>query len=230
MTRRLLPLLLVAALLAACSVDRPSTAAPTGAGTAPPSAGASAGPTTAPPSEPSASDAPVTEPSTDEPTEPATEPPTEPADTATPGETPVPGSADACTGTDENREFYEQVAGSVDWTVLCPALPRGWFVGTGSYRLANGGRLVITYKGPGGSSLELSQGAFCRQEGDCVPPGSEVGPAALGPLDGTLVGLDDGRWAVVADRGAPLSWLLIVSGLDQAAATGIAADLVEVSG
>lgn len=176
-------------------------------------------PATAPP----ATSAPSTPPAS---ADPSGAPTTSPA----PGETAAPGAADACAGNDQNRDFYLQVATAVAWPVYCPVLPAGWFVQQGSYRLANGGKLEIAYAGPGGGRLALSEGAFCPDASGCVPPGSDAGSAAFGDRAGTLVSLSDGGWAIVVDRGAPLSWLLVTSGIDEAAVRAIGAALTLVAG
>ncbi len=120
------------------------------------------------------------------------------------------------------------MAAAVDWTVYCPVLADGWFVQTGQYRLADGGRLEIVYQGPKRAQITLDEGGFCTIPGGCVPPGVDVGQVAFGDRDGTLVALDDGSWAVAADREATLSWLLVVTGLDEIAVRAIAADLIAV--
>lgn len=222
-------------LLAACGSAAPSSGATTGSDPTPGTTldpGDSASPLdTAPPSAseaPSASGTPtVTDPpaATDEPT--PTEIPSGPPETVEP--TPVPGTADACTGTDKNRAFYEELAAKVEWTVLCGVLPKGWFVSQGYYRLANGGKLVMSYKGPGGSTLALSEGAWCATDDGCVPAGSTLGGAALGPLAGTLYETADG-FAIHVAPGENPSWLLITTGLDQATTLALAAKLAEVGG
>ena len=146
----------------------------------------------APTEEPTASEDPV---ATEEPARPC-----EPPDDAAAGE---PGAADACTGSDDNRTFFEGIARAADWPVLCGVLPAGWFVSEGSYRLANGGKLLISYKGPGGATIALSEGAFCRDDDGCVPDGSELGGAALGPLDATLYQTADGFAHHRRPRGEP---------------------------
>jgi hypothetical protein len=128
---------------------------------------------------------------------------------------PNPDPAAVCSGSDRNRDFYAAVAEAVDWDVYCPVLPSGWFVDRGTYRLANGGRLEIGYKGPAGARLELREGAFCSEADGCVPDGTEVGEAAFGDRPGILVELADGGWAVVVDRGARISWLATGRGLDR---------------
>lgn len=100
---------------------------------------------------------------------------------------------------------------------------------TGSYTRANGGKLDIGYKGAAGATLSLSEGAFCQDAAGCVPPGTDAGDAAFGPKSGTLVQLDDGGWAIVVDRGAALSWLLVARGVDQATAASLGSALIEVA-
>ena len=158
--------------------------------------------------------------------EPAVTPTPEPSGSA--GASESPGIAGACSGSDGNRAFFESVARAVHWTVLCAVLPKGWFVSAGTYRLANGGKVVISYKGPGGATLTLSEGAFCAAADGCIGPGSELGDAALGPMAGTLVGLDSGDFAIVVDRGANPAWLLAAGGLDQAATSALGAALVAI--
>jgi hypothetical protein len=223
--------LALALILAACGAAAPSS----GASTRPGTTGPTAEPATAAPVDtgtPSETEAvPTEEVPTEEPVE------TEPVESLEPDET-VDASASpdasgepatACSGSDDNREFYEGVAAAVDWTVLCAVLPKGWYVSTGSYRLANGGKMLIGYKGPGGATLSLSEGAFCPDDSGCVPPGTDGDEVPLGPLTGTLVRLDDGGFAVVADRGRNPSWLLETDGLDEATTLAIGAALAVVT-
>jgi hypothetical protein len=233
------PLLAVALALAlaACSSTAPSG----GASRTPVAASASVGPSSTLPASTDASsgnptEAPAeTEPApTDEPAEPTG---TAPAETLDPGETvdpsPSPGATDApaaaCSGSDANREFYGRAAAAVDWTVLCAVLPKGWYVSAGSYRMANGGRLVIGYKGPAGATIELSEGAFCADATGCLPSGTDGGEAPLGPMTGTLVRLAAGGSAVVVDRGLNPSWQLVTHGLDEATSLAFAAAVAAVS-
>lgn len=221
-------LLLVALVAAACSVARPSSA-----GSASPDGSM---PTEAPATEPTTEDpGPPTEAPSEEPTEPPTDEPVDPTEVPTEPATPPPSEeptaasgADGCTGSQDNRDFFESVARDMDWTVLCAVLPDGWVVRTGSYRQANGGRMEISYKSRAGDTLALSEGAFCPATDGCVPSGTDVGDAAFGPLAGTLVALDDEGWAIVVDRGAQLSWLLEVHGVDEATARAFGAALAVV--
>jgi hypothetical protein len=73
----------------------------------------------------------------------------------------------------------------------------------------------------------LQEGSYCTAGADCVPPGEEIGAAAFGDREGTLVRIDGG-WAVAVDRGQQPSWLLMVTGVDEARARTIAGDLLRV--
>jgi hypothetical protein len=199
----LLAVLALAAVLAAC--DGASGPATEASSSPPPDVVASASPikSVEPSLEP-------TEPiETEEPTPDETEP------TDDPVETDEPAAVADCTGTDDNRKFYTGVAESVDWTLYCPVLPAGWFVDTGEWRAAGGGRMEIAYKGPGGARLELHEGAFCSEGDSCVPDGSEAGTAAFGDLEGTLIETSDGGWAVSVAPEAAFSYLAVGSGIGQ---------------
>ena len=116
----------------------------------------------------------------------------------------------------------------MSWDVYCAVLPKGWTVSSGTYRLANGGKLIISYKGPAGATLTLSEGSFCTDGSGCVPSGSEAGDASFGSMGGTLVATDAGGFAIVASRGETPSWLMVTGGLDQATTTSLGAALALV--
>ncbi len=228
--------LMVSIVVAACGSTQPSSLATSGPATsASPTTGES--PAVSASESPVASGAPESEPPAESPQPTESQPPAQsvpPTESAAPSPTEeptqAPGAADACTGTDANREFFASVAASVNWPVLCAVLPSHWFVDKGEYHLAKGGYLVITYKGPGGSTLALSEGAFCSDANGCVPSGADTGDASLGSLGGTLVTLDDGDLAIVVDRGANPSWLVVTHGVDAATTTSLGAAMVEVGG
>jgi hypothetical protein len=159
--------------------------------------------------------------------------PTDPPDSLPPiPETPrpsvTPGTAAGCTGEERHQDFYADVAAAVDWDVYCGVLPDGWYFEAGNYQLASGGRMAATYRGPGGASFELQEGAFCGDASGCVPAGQDGGPAAFGDRDATLVVGGDGTLAIVADRGAAVSWLAVGHGLGETAFKELAAGLLQV--
>src|SRR5204862_390803 len=87
------------------------------------------------------------EPSLDPGADPSVDPGTDPDLSPEPSDDPGYG-ATACTGTDDNRAFFEMVASKVQWDVYCAALPAGWHVATGSYRLAGGAALEMDGRRP----------------------------------------------------------------------------------
>lgn len=187
--------------------------------------------TAAPSSEPTVEPSPtVAATPTAAPTEAASPTPTAVAPTAEASPTGEAGSADACSGNDDNREFFSEASSDLAWPVYCAVLPARWFVDGGTYRTSGGGWLEIAYRGPDGARFELYEGAFCEDPDGCVPDGPDAGSAAFGDLSGTLVTGNDGRHAVVVDRGEDLSWVAIGVGLDVEVFRDFAAALLRVEG
>jgi hypothetical protein len=194
----LFALVVLALLVAACGATESSSPAPSAGSTSPGSSntpGSTGGPTEQPSGE-------VTEP-------PAGSPSGAPTDTPAPSA----GSADACSGNDENRAFYEAVAGDVTWEVYCAVLPAGWFVDAGSFRLAGGGKLEISYKGPGEQRIEMRQGTYCDGVEGCLPTGPDAGSASYGGRPARLVDTGGGTWLVVAE-GGDVNWEAKGLGMD----------------
>ena len=209
---RFLALVGVAALVAACgstAVTAPPTSgllSPAATSSAEPSAAPSASATTGSP-----------QPSVEPGGSPSPQGSVEPAPSS--GPSPQPGSSDACSGTAENRDFYAALAASVAWDVYCPVLPAGWFVdprpNSNWYRLANGGQLSITYRGPGGAEIDVREGSFCAGQSDCIPSGMDAGSASFGDLPARLLDLGNGSWmVVVAPPGGDAAWQATGTGMD----------------
>lgn len=125
---------------------------------------------------------------------------------ASPDASPGTGSS-ACSGSDANREFFRQAAASMTWSVYCAALPDGWILEAGAYRLRDGGRLEVTYRGPGDARLSIVEGNICAGADveACAPRDAVLGPASFGDLEGELGRLANGL-ALDVDRGANPSW------------------------
>ena len=198
----------VAALVAACGAT-PSS--PPGVSGSPAAPGASSGPAASASGSDAASPA----------RSPGSDASSSPAGSATPfpseGASPRPGSANACSGTAENRDFYAALAASVAWDVYCATLPQGWFVESGSYRLSNGGQLSITYKGPDGARLVIREGGYCAGKPDCIPTGTDAGAARFGERDARLFDIGNGAWLVVVVQTGDVGWQAVGTGMDGAA-------------
>jgi len=131
---------------------------------------------------------------------------------------PSPSSAAAvCSGAKDTPDFYASFAGSVSFPVYCAVLPAGWSLVSGTYRLANGGRITINFRRKSdNATFELDEGSFCADNSGCVPAGSAAGSGSFGDLTGDLVQSATG-FALVVAKGEKPSWLAIGNGLDQAA-------------
>jgi len=219
--------LLLAALvvvLAGCGLGTPTT--PPAASTAPSQApSTSAGPDQS--SGPSASA--VVEPST----APSTGPLPTDSDVPSSGPTPTdstlpspsPNAASVCSGAKDTPDFYAAFAGSVSFPVYCAVLPAGWSLVSGTYRLANGGRITINFRRKSdNATFELDEGSFCTDSSGCVPSGTAVGTGPFGDLTGNLVQTASG-FALVVAKGEKPSWLAVGNGLDQATFTALTGSL-----
>jgi hypothetical protein len=136
--------------------------------------------------------------------------------------------ASECTGSDENHDFFIEAAHALDWPIYCAVLPQGWVVDTGSYRLANGGKLEIAYRNRSGARLELHEGGFCAEGDSCAPAGPEAGSASFGDKAGSFIAADDGTWAVSVDAGKAISWLAVGRGMNEAVFRDAASGLIRV--
>jgi hypothetical protein len=216
-------LLLAAGLLvgSGCGLGTSTTGLPsTGQDSQAPSVGPSSGPTASASSEPGPTGS--VEPSPTQSSEPSELPTPTPTDE--PSASPS-SAASICSGAKDTPDFYESFAGSVSFPVYCAVLPAGWSLVSGTYRLANGGRITINFRRKAdGATFELDEGSFCTDGSGCVPSGSAAGSGSFGDLSGDLVQTATG-FALVVAKGEKPSWLAIGNGLDQAAFLALTAAL-----
>lgn len=145
--------------------------------------------------------------------------------------TPPPGGSQpvtACSDSTDEQNFYAAVVAKVSWAVYCPGLPAGWRIVTGHRETGRVSFLEISYTNRSGARLELREGMFCSQADGCVPAGSDAGAASFGDMAGTLVAGSDGSLAIVVDRGADVSWLLVGRSIDEATFRDLAANMIRV--
>ena len=98
------------------------------------------------------------------------------------------------------------------------------------YRLAGGGRLAITYRGPGGARFTLDEGAWCPTSPAAPRPGRISALAAFGDREGTLMATDTGSFAIAVDAGSTVSWQLVGDALDESTVRMFGAALIAVGG
>jgi len=119
----------------------------------------------------------------------------------------------------------------MSWSVYCAILGEGWFVESGSYKLANGGLLEITYRGPGDAHVAMAEGNVCGPTGPdvnvCAPRDTVIGPALMGDLSGELGRLANGL-VLDVDRGANPSWRVTGLGLTEDAFLAICGAMLRV--
>ena len=132
--------------------------------------------------------APVAEPTADRDSPRADAPTPDPAaESAGADRPPSPGGAAACTGTDENRDFFADAAAARRLDGLLPGPARGLVRRHGrvpARRTAAG--CEISYEGPGGARFALREGAFCDARRRLRPGGRSSATAAFGDRTGTL--------------------------------------------
>jgi hypothetical protein len=167
-------------------------------------------------------------------TDAASAPPLGPSDvpSAAPGASPsgstAPGAADACTGTDKNRAFFATVAAAVAWDVYCPVLPAGWAVVSGTYQLSAGGKLDISYTGPGGGRLRVREGAFCTEAKGCIAAAPDRGAVPFADRQAELYTAPNATSSAVVDAGARISWVVETENVDETAVREFLAHLAKV--
>jgi hypothetical protein len=161
-----------------------------------------------------------------------------PEPTATPTATPTPtpeasptSVAWQCTGTADHQAFFAETATKLSFDVYCGNLPNGWYLQDAAYVLASGGKLTIDYKGPGGATLVISEGAFCTTSAaDCSPHDSIRGTASFGDKPGMLDVLTTPPdvFVVYVDPGTSHAYQISGANLTQAKFVALAAAMVVV--
>lgn len=153
-------------------------------------------------------------------------PSADPTPSGSAGPSPTaPSTASVCSGAKDTPDFYESFAGAVNFPVYCAVLPAGWSLVAGTYHLANGGHITISFRRRADSAtFELDEGSFCADNSGCVPSGTAAGSGPFGDLSGSLVQTSSG-FALVVAKGEKPSWLATGNGLDQASFLALTAAL-----
>ena len=146
--------------------------------------------------------------------------------TATPATSASPTSAAAfCTGKPTNQPTFVQTAKTVKFVVYCPTMTTGWSLVSWSFDATHTpGWVKASYKGPSGSSLELSEGSFCLTPDVCSPPGGATS-AAFGGLTGSLFNTGSLEYSIYVAPGTKNAYQILGHHMSQATLTGIGAGL-----
>ncbi len=155
-----------------------------------------------------------------------------PSTSASPSSGPTATSpASACSGSPDHQAFFADASSKLPFDVYCAVLPAGWYLQTAAYEQPNGGKLTISYKGPGGATLAISEGAFCTtSEADCSPHVAIRGTAAFGNKPGMLdiLSTPPDVLIVYVDPGTTHAYSIQGNNLTQAKFVAIAAAMVIV--
>jgi hypothetical protein len=142
------------------------------------------------------------------------------------------GPASACTGTPANQAFFVEAASRVRFDVYCAALPSGWYLNSGDYKTAGGGQVTVQYKGPGGATIEIAEGAYCTTSAvTCSGHVSSLGNASFGDMAGglALTSASPVTYAVYVAPGTARGYGMSGTGMGQPAFVAYAAAMVKVA-
>lgn len=143
------------------------------------------------------------------------------------------GPGSVCTGTQANQAFFVEAASKVRFDVYCAVLPSGWYLNSGDYKTASGGQVTVQYKGPGGATLEVAEGAYCTTSPvACSAHVSSLGNASFGDLTGALVltGASPVTYAIYVAPGTQHGYAISGTGMGQSKFAAYAAAMVKVPG
>lgn len=135
-----------------------------------------------------------------------------------------------CTGTIDDAGFFKAASVTASYDVYCAVLPEGWTVASRSDPQAAATSMTVTYAGPNGETLTLSEGDICSgpQKSACVPATDE-GTGPFGQLEGQLVLAPAGAdYGLYVDFGGSPSWEATGTGMSLETFKALTAALIIV--
>jgi hypothetical protein len=140
------------------------------------------------------------------------------------------GPAGGCLGTQDNQDFFALAANKLTFAVYCATPRSGWYVNGGTYTQPNGGTLNVAYKGSGGATLALKEGAFCTTSAAACSThiGGSLGSASFGDLTGTLYAIAGGGYAIYVAPGTAHGYTAIGTNVTQGTFVSIVSALIRV--
>jgi hypothetical protein len=129
----------------------------------------------------------------------------------TPSPTPYPSNwhqPTDCSGTIDDAGFFKAASYSAAYDVYCAVLPAGWRLASSTDPQAAVISMTVTYSGPNGAVLELSEGSLCgKDQRACAPAGTSAGTAMFGDREGQLfAGPPGADFALYVAPGESQSW------------------------
>jgi hypothetical protein len=131
-----------------------------------------------------------------------------------------------CTGWSGNQAFFPAAARKMGFPVYCVRMGKGWSLSSADYEMPQTGRwLKLTYRGPGGATVSLFQGAFClTSPAACSPNKTILATGSFASLSGDL-DLTVSGFAIYVNPGTKTAYQITCTGLSQLAFQNIAANL-----
>ena len=135
-----------------------------------------------------------------------------------------------CTGEADGPGSFKAASMSATFDVYCAALPAGW-----QRESMSGDEQVVTtvtvsYSGPNGETLTLSEGDLCSGGlSVCAPAGTSAGTAMIGDREGQLFTAPPGAdFTLYVDPGKSPSWMATGTGMSLDAFKALTAALIIV--
>jgi hypothetical protein len=131
-----------------------------------------------------------------------------------------------CTGWPAFQAYFLDAARKMNFAVYCGRMGKGWSLGSADYELPQTGRwFKLTYNGPGGATVGISEGAFClTSPAACSPNKTILATGSFASLSGNL-DLTVGGFAIYINPGTKTAYQITCTGLTQLAFQDIAANL-----
>jgi hypothetical protein len=135
-----------------------------------------------------------------------------------------------CTGEADGPGSFKAASMSATFDVYCAALPAGWHRESmsGDERVVT--MIAVSYSGPNGEILTLSEGDLCSGgQSACAPAGTSVGTAMFGDREGQLFTAPPGAdYALYVTPGQSPSWKATGKGMSLVTFKALTAALIIV--
>jgi hypothetical protein len=135
-----------------------------------------------------------------------------------------------CTGEADGPGSFKAASMSATFDVYCAALPAGWHRESmsGDERVVT--TVTVSYRGPNGETLTLSEGDLCSGGlSVCAPTGTSAGTAMFGDREGQLFTAPPGAdYALYVAPGQSPSWKATGKGMSLETFKALTAALIIV--
>lgn len=150
------------------------------------------------------------------------------APTPSPSPSPTPPGA-GCSGTADTQAFFVAAAKQLKFAVYCGHVPSGWHFASASNAYPNVNKLTATYAGKSSATIVIQEGAFCTTGASACAPGTSLGSAKFGDLNGGLYTLGPSLgYAIYVNPGTTSGYTATGTNVTQSTFVSIVAGLILV--